>query len=102
MKIIGPARSEWVKETVRYQFRYSTLGLFAGLSCMFGGVFLWLYGVTGTTKGWSASWLGFHSSASDLPAGAMMIIAGLLVIFITRFVVNREQAFHEQKAKSKS
>jgi len=82
------------KDTVLFQFRYATLGLLLGLLCMLGGFCLCLFGATSSTKDWTASLLGFHSSAADMPAGAMMIVAGVIVVFITRFAVPR--------AKSKS
>lgn len=87
MKIIGKTSSELWKESIRYQFRYSALGLVAGLSCIFVGAFLCLHGVTADARNLKASWSGLQTSATDLPSGSLMIMAGLAVILITRFVV---------------
>lgn len=79
------------ESAVRYQFWYSMLGLLLGLACILSGVVLFLHGVVGTTKSWTASVLGLKNSVSDVPAGVVVFIVGMIIVFITRFVVKTEK-----------
>ena len=91
----------WMKALV-YQFVYSILGLMLGLACIILGVVLFLHGIAGTTKSWTASMLSLHGSIADAPAGTVLFIVGLFVIYITRFVVeSREDKRTEAQAKKK-
>ncbi|HEY0074402.1 MAG TPA: hypothetical protein VGB77_09890 [Abditibacteriaceae bacterium] len=89
--VITPSRipnrdRELWRDTVRYQFIYSLVGLLLGLVSMIGGIILFLHGVTGSTS-WVAKGLGLQSSISDAAPGAILFIVGLFVIIATRFVV---------------
>lgn len=79
------------KGAVQYQFWYSTFGLALGLVCILSGVILFLHGVVGTTKSWTASVLGLKNSVSDVPAGVAVFIVGMIIVFITRFVVKPQR-----------
>jgi hypothetical protein len=80
----------WQKAT-QYQFFYSIAGLVFGLCCVIGGIVLFLHGVTGTTKSWTASMLGLQSSVTDVPAGVVLFTVGMFVVFITRYVVKPQK-----------
>jgi hypothetical protein len=75
------------KKALRYQFIYSVLGLILGLLFLIAGFILLLHGVAGNTKTWTASLPGFHSTASNVPAGIMLVLVGLYALYITRFKI---------------
>lgn len=76
---------------VKYQFWYSVLGLVLGLACIISGVVLFLHGIVATTKSWTTSILGLKNSVSDVPAGVVVFIVGMIIVFITRFVVKPQK-----------
>ena len=88
------------RRALHYQFVYSVLGLLLGLACILSGVTLYLHGVTGNTKSWTASILGLKSSVSDMPAGAVLFVTGFLIVYITRYIVEPESA-KQRTAKRK-
>jgi len=57
-----------------------------GLSCMIGGVIICLRRVSGATN-WDVNLLGLHSRITDAAPGALLLIIGLMLVFITRFRV---------------
>jgi len=75
-----------VEQLSKHQLVYSVLGLVLGLACIFGGVVLFLHGVTGSTS-WTARILGAESQITDAAPGAVLFIVGLFVVFVTRYVV---------------
>jgi FtsH-binding integral membrane protein len=72
------------KEVLRYQMVYSLAGLFLGLSCIIGGIILFLHGVTGDVS-WTAKFIGAESKVSDAAPGVILFIVGLFVVLVTRF-----------------
>lgn len=76
------------KTALRYQFIYSVLGLVLHLLFAIAGLILLLHGIAGNTQTWTASLPGFKSSASDVPAGIMLVLVGLCALSITRFKIN--------------
>jgi hypothetical protein len=78
------------REATRYQFIYSLAGLVLGLTCIIGGIILFLHGVTGSTS-WTAKVIGLESNISDAAPGAVLFIVGLFIVFITRFVVKTKR-----------
>lgn len=71
---------------VLYQLIYSLSGLALGLSCVIGGIVLFLHGVTGATS-WTAKFIGAESQITDAAPGAVLFIVGLFVVWVTRFRV---------------
>ena len=80
----------WILAAV-FQFIYSVGGLVLGLACTLGGIVLFLHGVTGSTN-WSAKILGANTTVSDAAPGVILFLVGLLIVFITRFVIKPSTA----------
>ncbi len=80
------ASAKLIQRMALYQLVYSMSGLMVGLVCMSFGTAMFFHGVYGSTS-WVARVLGFDSTLSDAPPGAVLFVAGLLVIFVTRFKV---------------
>ena len=72
------------KTALRYQLTYSIAGLALGVICVFGGLVLFVQGVTGSTS-WTANVLGLESNISDAAPGAVLFLVGLFVVWSTRF-----------------
>ncbi len=70
---------------IRYNFIYSLFGLVVGILCLFGGIILFLKGVTEKAN-WTIKILNIESNISETPVGLGLFIVGLIIIFITRFV----------------
>lgn len=85
--------SELIKIQIRYRFIYSMVGLFLGLSCIAGGIFLFLNGVVGSSS-WTASILGNESKITDAAPGAILFIIGLFFVIATRYKIRIEN--HEK------
>ena len=68
------------------QFIYSMAGLVLGLVCVIGGIVLFLYGIAGETS-WTAKVIGLESDISDAAPGSLLFIAGICIVYITRFVI---------------
>ncbi|MCP4349123.1 MAG: toll/interleukin-1 receptor domain-containing protein [Desulfobacterales bacterium] len=79
----------WTTAT-RFQLIYSLSGLFLGLICIIGGVFLFYNGAIGGAS-WTAKMLGPESTISDATPGVILFIVGLFMVFITRFVIKRRR-----------
>jgi hypothetical protein len=75
-----------VERLSKHQLIYSVLGLVLGLSCVIGGVVLFLHGVVGSTS-WTARILGAESHISDAAPGAVLFIVGLFFVLVTRYVL---------------
>ncbi|TOB48308.1 hypothetical protein CGK04_23030 [Vibrio parahaemolyticus] len=72
------------KALAKYQLIYSILGLFIGLCCVIGGIFLFVQGISGEIN-WSINMLEMDSNLMDAAPGVVLFIVGLLVIVFTRF-----------------
>ena len=68
----------------KYQLFYSTIGLFLGLICIIGGVYLFIQGASGEMN-WSLKLLGNESSIINAAPGAILFIVGLFLVLITKF-----------------
>jgi hypothetical protein len=69
-----------------FQLIYSLTGLILGLCCVIGGIILCLLGVVGDTN-WTAKVMGIQSEVSDAAPGVILFIAGLFIVWITRFSI---------------
>ena len=75
---------EFWRKLSLYHLVYSLAGLLLGLACILGGILLFLRGVTGATS-WTARVLGIDSQISDAAPGALLFVAGVIVVWLTRF-----------------
>ncbi len=82
----GKHSDDIVKRLSNYQLIYSILGLIVGLICIFGGVFLFYSGITGSMN-WTAKILGASSNLVNSAPGAVLFIVGLFIVFISRFMI---------------
>ena len=89
------------KSALNYQFIYSIVGLVLGLARVLTSAVLFIHGVTANAKSWTASFRGAKTSMSDVPAGAILFVVGLVVVYITRFVVKSQEKKAQPKAKKK-
>jgi hypothetical protein len=69
------------------QLKYSTKGLIAGLICIALGTILLAFGVLGDVS-WTAKILGTESVLANAAPGTVLFIIGLLIIVVTRYVLN--------------
>lgn len=70
----------------KYQMIYSTLGLIGGIVCIFGGIYLFILGISGNIS-WITKITGIESNISNAAPGAILFIVGLFIIWITKFKV---------------
>jgi len=84
LKKPGPIEAEM--REMKYKLIYSLAGLFLGLSCLTGGIFLFLNGIEGSTN-WVAKILGSESSITGAAPGSILFIVGLFIILITRYKI---------------
>jgi len=70
-------------EAIKGEYSYGKLGLFLGLTSILGGVILGLHGVTGHTA-WTAKLVGLESTITDAPAGVVLFIVGLFMVWATK------------------
>lgn len=82
----GVEDPDFWKLVVRYQLIYSFAGLVLGLAFVIAGMILFFHGVTGST-GWIAEAFGAKSTLTDAPPGAVLFVAGFLVVVATGFRV---------------
>ncbi|MBM7070589.1 hypothetical protein JQC92_00830 [Shewanella sp. 202IG2-18] len=68
----------------KYQFFYSTMGLFLGLSAIIGGIYLFIQGVSGSSD-WYVNFLGAESKIAQAAPGVILFIVGLFMVFVTRY-----------------
>lgn len=68
------------------QYRYSRVGLAVGCLCILAGLLLLLHGISGSVS-WTAQLMHFTSKLVDAPAGIVLAVLGLAVVWITRFEV---------------
>ncbi len=76
--------NEFWRKASLYQIIYSISGLVLGLICVFGGIILFIGGISGSTS-WVANIIGAQSNISDAAPGAVLFIVGLFIVWITRF-----------------
>jgi hypothetical protein len=74
------------KEAIRAQLIYSIAGLIVALMCIPSGLLLFWAGITGRMT-WTVSILGSRWKVLDATPGALLIVAGVMIVFLTRFVV---------------
>jgi WXG100 protein secretion system (Wss), protein YukD len=67
-----------------YKLIYSLAGLALGAACLLGGTVLFVRGLVGSTT-WTAKLLGFESQVTDAAPGALLFVAGVFVVWATRF-----------------
>ncbi len=65
------------------EYYYAMLGLVLGLLSIVGGIILFLKGVAGSTS-WTANVLGLESKLTDAAPGAMLFVAGLFYVWVTK------------------
>ena len=73
-----------IESASRHQLIYSVLGL----ASILGGILLFLAGVTGKMS-WSAKFLGATSEMLDAAPGAVLLVVGLIIVFVTRYKSRR-------------
>jgi hypothetical protein len=74
------------RRIVAFQFIYSMFGLLVGLLLALAGVVLFLRGVSGASS-WTTSVLGLQSEVTDAAPGTILFLVGVVIVFLTRFVV---------------
>lgn len=79
------ARRFWAR-MAHLQLIYSLAGLVVGLTCVVGGLGLFLHGIVGSSS-WVGDFLGVQSKLADAAPGTVLFVVGLLVIWVTRFSV---------------
>jgi len=83
---VGQHSDKLVEQISRHQLIYSICGLVLGFLCVVGGIVLLLAGVAGKVN-WTAKFLGASSGILDAAPGVVLIIVGLFVVFMTRYVL---------------
>jgi hypothetical protein len=83
-----------------HHFIYSVLGLVLGLITIITGAVLFGLGVGGKTT-WVAHVLGFESRISDAAPGALLFVAGVLIVWITKYDVRVGARRGQPKAKER-
>jgi hypothetical protein len=79
----GPDRMTW-KNISLYQFIYSLTGLGLGLASILGGIVLFFKGISGSIN-WIIKAENFNSQLVNASPGAILFVAGIIIIWITRF-----------------
>jgi hypothetical protein len=87
--LLSLANSHAFRAKTHY-FNRLLAGLGSGLICAVGGIVLCLHGAIGKTS-WTAKFLGASSEISDAPPGVVLFIAGLFVVYVTRFRVKSKR-----------
>ena len=83
------------------QLIYSLAGLVFGLACIVGGIALFFHGVSGSSS-WVGEFIGVQSKLSDAAPGTVLFVVGLVVVWLTRFVVRVRQPIDiELRARAK-
>lgn len=83
----------------RYHLIYSLACLVPVFVCVVGGIVLLFHSATGSIS-WTAKFLGIgESKISDAPAGVILIIVGLLIVFATRFSIKTEKHRENKRPK---
>ncbi len=85
----------------RHQLIYSIAGLVLGGIAVIGGIILFFFGITGSTT-WVATILGAKSELNDAAPGALFVVIGLLIVFVTRFNIRVRNNQHENNEPQKS
>jgi hypothetical protein len=79
-----PNKTDWMNQWLLYRLVYSMTGLVLGMTCVLGGILLFLHGVTGSAS-WTAKILGGESNMSDAAPGAILFVVGLFIVIATRY-----------------
>ena len=79
------ARQLWAR-LAHLQLIYSLAGLLVGLTCIVGGLGLFLHGVYGSSS-WVGDFIGVKSRLADAAPGTILFVVGLLVVWVTRFSI---------------
>jgi membrane protein implicated in regulation of membrane protease activity len=86
-------RNFWARLAM-LQLVYSIAGLLLGLTCIVGGILLFFHGVTGSSS-WVGQFIGLQSKLSDAAPGTVLFVAGVAIVYLTRFEVRvREEPEH--------
>jgi hypothetical protein len=85
-KSLADKDKDFFRRANAYEFWYAVLGLVVGITCVVGGLVLFLHGVTGSTS-WTAKVLGAESQVSDAAPGVVFGILGFFIIYVTRYKV---------------
>ena len=80
-------RYEFHRLGLKLKFAYSIVGLILGLSCIFTGLTVGLFGVVGHTS-LTASLFGLTTNLNDAAPGVVVFIVGIFMVLITRFKVS--------------
>ena len=89
--VIGPLNTSTMLRAVQLQFYYSMAGLVLGLLCIIGGIVLFVLGINGSIT-WITKLSEVESSLYDAAPGAVLFIVGVLVVWITRFIVKHKNS----------
>jgi hypothetical protein len=81
-----PRERQFWARLAHLQLIYSLAGLVVGLTCIAGGIGLFLHGVVGTSS-WIGDFIGVQSRLSDAAPGTVLFVVGLAVVWLTRFTV---------------
>jgi uncharacterized membrane protein len=85
-----PRQRQFWARLAHLQLIYSLAGLIVGLTCVVGGLGLFLHGIVGSSS-WVGDFIGIQSKLADAAPGTVLFIVGLLVIWLTRFSVRVRQ-----------
>src|SRR5947209_2986459 len=86
----NPRERQFWARLARLQLIYSLAGLVFGLTCILGGIGLFLHGVVGSSS-WVGNFIGVQSKLSDAAPGTVLFVVGLVVVWLTRFAVRVRQ-----------
>ena len=71
---------------MRYKLIYSLCGLFWGWSCIFGGMLLFVRGISGSSN-WVTKFIGIESNIANAAPGTILFLIGLFIVIVTRYNV---------------
>lgn len=78
---------EFWKKASLFQFIYSLIGLIIGSACVIAGILFFLHGV-GNSTSWTTNIIRVETNISDAVTGVILFIAGLFIVWITKFSIN--------------
>ena len=84
--VFASRHPETTKVLSKHQLIYSIAGLVVGLACIIGGIILLLHNVLGSTD-WTVNMLGAKSVLKKAAPGTLLFVAGLLIVYVTRYVL---------------
>lgn len=83
MVVKSTTKGDDLKNLVGHEYGYAKLGLFLGVICILGGIFLCINGVAGATN-WTAKIIGLESKINDATPGVVLFIVGIFIVQITK------------------